>query len=39
MCANGRQQWEPSDKFDISDEIALITSLRNDLHRFAGARS
>jgi hypothetical protein len=34
-----REQWEPSDKLDISDEIALIRSLRNDLQRFAGARS
>jgi hypothetical protein len=32
MCANGRQHWEPSEKFGISDEIALITSLRNDLN-------
>jgi hypothetical protein len=39
MCANGRQQWEPSDKIEISDEIALITSLRNDLHRLTGSRS
>ena len=39
MCVNGRQQWEPSDKTGISDEIALIVSLRNDLQRFAGARS
>jgi hypothetical protein len=37
ICNTGVQQWEPSTVSD-EDELALIVSLRNDLHRFAGKR-
>ena len=36
ICEGGLpQQWEPSDD---RDELALIASIRSDLHRFAGKR-
>ena len=37
ICNMGVQQWESSSASD-EDELALIVSLRNDLHRFAGRR-
>jgi hypothetical protein len=38
MVCEGRlpQHWEPSEK--DRDELVLIASIRNDLHRFAGKR-
>jgi hypothetical protein len=38
LCKNGPQSWEPG-KFSEEDEIALIVSLRDDLHRFSGRRA
>ena len=35
ICNTSVQQWEPASD---DDELALIVSLRNDLHRFAGRR-
>ncbi len=37
ICNTSVQQWEPSSASD-EDELALIVSLRSDLHRFAGRR-
>lgn len=37
ICEGGiPQHWEPNDEDD--DRLALIVSLRNDLHRFSGRR-
>jgi len=38
ICKNGPQHWEPG-KFSDGDEVALIVSLRGDLHRFSGRRA
>jgi hypothetical protein len=38
ICKTDIQHWEPG-KFAEGDEIALIVSLRSDLHRFAGRRA
>jgi hypothetical protein len=38
ICKNGPQHWEPG-KFAARDEVALIVSLRDDLHRFSGRRA
>jgi hypothetical protein len=36
ICDTGVQHWEPASD---DDELALIVSLRDDLHRFAGRRA
>jgi hypothetical protein len=36
ICETGVQHWEPSG--NDKDELALIVSLRDDLHRFSGRR-
>jgi hypothetical protein len=40
ICEGGLpQHWEPGENCDEnSDEVALIVSIRSDLHRFAGRR-
>jgi hypothetical protein len=38
ICKNGPQHCEPG-KFVKRDEVALIVSLRDDLHRFSGKRA
>jgi hypothetical protein len=38
ICKNGPQHWEPG-KFARGDEVALIVSIRNDLHRLSGRRA
>jgi hypothetical protein len=38
FCETGIQHWEPG-KTDDSHEMALIVSLRNDLHRLMGRRA
>lgn len=38
ICKNGPQHWEPG-KFVKRDEVALIVSPRDDLHRFSGRRA
>ena len=37
QCETGIQQWE-ADKGTVKDELALIVSIRNDLHRLMGRR-
>jgi hypothetical protein len=38
ICKNGLQHWEPG-KFVKRDEVALMVSLRDDLHRVLGRRA
>jgi hypothetical protein len=38
ICKNGPQHWEPG-KFVKRDEVALMVSLRDDLHRVLGRRA
>jgi hypothetical protein len=35
---SGTPLWEPGQLADGSDELAIILSIRDDLHRFAGGR-
>ncbi len=37
ICKNGIQHWEAGET-DDSHELALVVSLRDDLHRFSGRR-